>query len=144
MLHLVIIFGEAGNDQLDNYPYHYLCHLPNQAAKGIGNIDRARKQCLWHDSDVEKKGGNLFAWPVVMKPKDKGGLGVLNLQLQNDVLLLKQLSKFYNRADIPWVHLVCTNTMPPRYHMQLGKWVPFGGKMFFSSTSFSKALLNVS
>lgn len=41
-----------------------------------------------------------------MKPKEKGGLGVINLRLQNDALLLKQLHKFYNKEDVPWVHLV--------------------------------------
>jgi hypothetical protein len=72
----------------------------------IENIDRARKQCLWRGNDTEKKGGNLVAWPVVMRPKEKGGLGVLNLRLQNDALLLKHLSKFYNKEDIPWVQIV--------------------------------------
>jgi hypothetical protein len=41
-----------------------------------------------------------------MKLKEKGGLGVKNLRLQNDALLLKQLHKFYNKEDIPWVKLV--------------------------------------
>lgn len=41
-----------------------------------------------------------------MKPKSKGGLGVINLSIQNDALLLKHLHKFYNRLDIPWVPLV--------------------------------------
>jgi hypothetical protein len=41
----------------------------------IDNIDRARKQCLWRGNDTTKKGGNLAAWPIVMKPKNKGGLG---------------------------------------------------------------------
>jgi len=31
---------------------------------------------------------------------------VLNLQTQNDALLLKNLHKFFNRMDIPWVQLV--------------------------------------
>ena len=39
-------------------------------------------------------------------PKDKGGLGVINLRLQNDALLMKQLHKFYNRMEIPWVQLI--------------------------------------
>ena len=47
-----------------------------------------------------------MAWPVVMQPKEKGGLGVLNLQLQNNALLLKSLDKFYNKIEIPWVQLV--------------------------------------
>jgi hypothetical protein len=57
----------------------------------IDNIDRARKQCLWRGSDQAAKGGNLVAWPTVMRLKDKGGLGVINLRLHNDALLLKQL-----------------------------------------------------
>ena len=72
----------------------------------IENIDRARKQCLWRGNDASKKGGNLAAWHMVQKPKQKGGLGVLNLRLQNDALLLKQLHKFYSKKDIPWVTLI--------------------------------------
>ena len=41
-----------------------------------------------------------------MKPKDKGGLGTINLRLQNDALLHKQLHKFYIKEDVPWVRLV--------------------------------------
>jgi hypothetical protein len=41
-----------------------------------------------------------------MFPKEKGGLTIINLHLQIDVLLMKHLSKFYNRAYVPWVHLV--------------------------------------
>jgi hypothetical protein len=72
----------------------------------IDNIDRARKQCLWRGIDTTKKGGNLAAWPLVTKPKDKGGLGVINLCVQNDALLLEHLHKFYNKVDTPWVNLI--------------------------------------
>ena len=72
----------------------------------IENIDRARKQCLWRGNNDSKKGGNLVAWPVVQKSKSKGGLGVINLRLQNDALLLKRLHKFYCKQDIPWVQLI--------------------------------------
>lgn len=43
---------------------------------------------------------------MVTLPKDKGGLGVVNLHLQNDALLLKHLHKFYSKQDIPWVSLI--------------------------------------
>jgi hypothetical protein len=45
---------------------------------------------------------------MVQKPKAKGGLGVLNLKWQNDWLLVKQLHKFYNKVDTPWVNLIWT------------------------------------
>jgi hypothetical protein len=67
----------------------------------IENIDRIKKRCLWRGTNPEKKGGNLAAWSMVQKPKNKGGLGVRNLRLQNDALLLEQLNKFYNHYDIP-------------------------------------------
>ena len=65
---------------------------------------------------MDKKGGHLAAWSIVQKPKDKGGLGMINLWLQNDALLLKQLHKFYSRQDVPWVNLIWKmyyqNTVP--------------------------------
>jgi hypothetical protein len=38
--------------------------------------------------------------------KEKGGLGILKLKLQNQGLLLKYLHKFYNKEDTPCVHLL--------------------------------------
>jgi hypothetical protein len=64
-------------------------------------IDKARRHCLWRGSEVNAKGKSLVAWPEVTKPKDKGGLGVIDLISQNDALLLKHLDKFYNKKDIP-------------------------------------------
>ena len=72
----------------------------------IDNIDRIRKQCLWRGNTNKIRGNNLVAWELVQKPKDKGGLGVINLRLQNDALLLKQLHKFYNRMDVPQVQQI--------------------------------------
>jgi hypothetical protein len=48
----------------------------------------------------------LVAWKKVTRPKMKGGLGVIKLRVQNEVLLLKNLHKFFNKADLPWVHLI--------------------------------------
>ncbi|TVU06152.1 hypothetical protein EJB05_49350, partial [Eragrostis curvula] len=42
----------------------------------------------------------------VEKPKDKGGLGVINLRIQNKGLLMKFLDKFYNQRELPWVKLI--------------------------------------
>jgi hypothetical protein len=40
------------------------------------------------------------------RPKQKGGLGILNLKIQNEGLLLKYLHKFYNKVDTPWAFAV--------------------------------------
>jgi hypothetical protein len=49
------------------------------------------------------------AWKAVCKPKAQGGLGVINLELQNKALLMKCLHKFFNRANIPWVNIIWAN-----------------------------------
>jgi hypothetical protein len=69
-------------------------------------IDKHRKNYLWRGKDFNSKRYNLAAWDLVRKPKSKGGLGVVNLSIQNDALLLKQLHKFYSKADIQWVALI--------------------------------------
>lgn len=59
----------------------------------IESIDKFKKNCLWRGSDINAKGYNLVAWDIVTKPKDEGGLGVKNLFLHNDALLIKHLHK---------------------------------------------------
>ena len=43
---------------------------------------------------------------MVCLPKEEGGLGVLNLKTQNEAMLLKNLHKFFNKVDTPWVQLI--------------------------------------
>ncbi len=38
-----------------------------------------------------------------------GGLGVVNLRVQNASLLMKHLVKVYSGANIPWVNLVANS-----------------------------------
>jgi hypothetical protein len=77
--------------------------LPRRVIK---NIDRIRKQCLWRGNADKNKGGNLVAWEIVQQPKNKGGLRVINLRLQNDALLLRHLHRFFNKMEIPWIQLI--------------------------------------
>jgi hypothetical protein len=46
---------------------------------------------------------------MVTKLKLKGGLGVINLTVQNEALLMKNLHKFFNKQGLPWVQLIWTN-----------------------------------
>lgn len=75
--------------------------------KIIEQLDKIRRQCLWKKkTDAGDKSNSLAAWDLVCRPKRNGGLGVLNLKVQNDAMLLKLLHKFYNQLDIPWVKLI--------------------------------------
>lgn len=74
--------------------------------KLIEHLDKIGR-CLWR-----KKTGNgeacnsLAVWDIVCRLKKKGGLGIINLQVQNTGLLPKHLHNFYNKKDVPWVNLV--------------------------------------
>jgi len=39
-------------------------------------------------------------------PKEKGGWGLIDIEKQNEVLLLKNLHKFFHKMDIPWVQMI--------------------------------------
>lgn len=51
------------------------------------------------------------AWEMVCLPKEEGGLGIINIETQNQALLMKNLDKFFNKKDIPWVNIVWENTI---------------------------------
>jgi hypothetical protein len=99
---------EMVNSVLSSSLVYHCCSL--KLHKGvIKQLDKYRKHCLWRGSDFNAKKPYKAAWSSVCLPKSEGGLGVINISVHNDSLLLKFLSKFYNRADIPWVNLVWEN-----------------------------------
>jgi hypothetical protein len=57
-----------------------------------------RNTYLWRKKtdDVQARGSALVAWKKICRPKQQGGLGVLNLDLQNKALLLKNVHKLFN------------------------------------------------
>ncbi len=94
------------NFVLSSLPTYYMCSL-KIPKKVIDHIDRARRHCLWRkSSNLSANSHSLAAWDLVCRPKSKGGLGIINLELQNIALLMKHLDKFYNRKDVPWVNLI--------------------------------------
>lgn len=95
----------------------YMCSLQIPPPV-LDQIDKYRKHCLWSGGDINRKGSCLAAWNTACKPKDEGGLGIIDLRAQNSALLLKYLNKFYNHTNIPWVNLTWVkfyknNYIPP-------------------------------
>lgn len=52
---------------------------------------------------MEDRGTALIAWSKVCKPKQHGGLGILDIVVHNRALLMKNLYKFLNKEKIPWI-----------------------------------------
>lgn len=113
---LSVIFNflsDAGRLQMTNVvlaalPTFPMCTymLPKTVIK---QIDKFHKHCLWRGSDVNNKKPPKALWTLVCDSKENGGLGVINLRVQNESLLLKHLHKIYNHVDTPWVELLWTN-----------------------------------
>ena len=64
---------------LTSMPIYFLCTL--DIPSGILNqIERIQRQCVWRGNS-ETPRQSLAAWNLVYLPKNKGGLGVLNLRV---------------------------------------------------------------
>ena len=85
-------------------PTYYMCSIVMPPTV-IQQIDRFRKHFLRSKGDISRRGTCLAAWEPSCRPKDEGGLGIIDMKNQNITLLMKFLDNFYNHADIPWVKL---------------------------------------
>jgi hypothetical protein len=110
MVVVPLFLSQAGKLQMTNavlsaLPTYTMCTylLPKTVIK---QIDKYRKHCLWRGSDIHSKQPPKAAWKLVYNSKDNSGLGVHDLYVHNESLLLKHLHKFFNKCDIPWVQLV--------------------------------------
>lgn len=66
-------------------------------------------------------------WEIARKPKDQGGLGIIDIKSQNDALLMKFLDKFYNKAEILWMDLTwsklyANKQTPPHVRSPVGSF----------------------
>lgn len=50
---------------------------------GIEEIDKYRKHCFWRGADMNAKKPFQATWEMVTRPKNEGGLGVVNLRIKN-------------------------------------------------------------
>ena len=60
---------------------------------------------IWDKGEDSTSFAGLAAWDKVCPPKNRGGLRVMNLELQNNALILKQLEKFFCKENIPSINL---------------------------------------
>jgi hypothetical protein len=71
----------------------------------IKNLDHYRSRFFWQGSS-QKHRYRIAKWDILCRPKDQGGLGILDLQLQNKCPLAKWLVNLLNTDGI-WQTLLC-------------------------------------
>jgi hypothetical protein len=91
--HLLLI-----NLMLSSLPMFMLSFF--EIPKGVlEKINYFRSRFFWQ-SDNQKKKYRLAKWDIVCQHKDQGGLGILNLEIQNQCLLSKWLFKLLNEDGL--------------------------------------------
>jgi hypothetical protein len=93
------------NSTLSSLPTFYMCAI-KMPIDILNQVDKYRRHCLWKGVDMNTRKQSLTAWKMVTRPKSRGGQGVIKLRLQNEALLIKNMDKFFNKVDLPWVHLI--------------------------------------
>jgi hypothetical protein len=75
-------------------------------------IDRRRRAFFWTGEDSCHGSKCLVAWDAVQAPKDKGGLGVKDLELQNRCLLMKFINKILSGHQTCWKDWLLSTSSP--------------------------------
>jgi hypothetical protein len=67
-------------------------------------LDARRRAFMWTGAAKATVSQCLVAWTKVCQTKEKGGLGIRELNLQNQCLLLKLLHHLHHPGDSAWAH----------------------------------------
>jgi hypothetical protein len=68
-------------------------------ADGVhGKMDGIRAKFLWQRAD-EKFKYHMAKWEMVCRPRDQGGLGIINTRYMNNCLLVKWIWKIFQEPD---------------------------------------------
>jgi hypothetical protein len=86
---------------LNALPIYYMqvFHLPQ------GTLDRIityTRQFLWKGNKSFSGGHCLVTWQALTLPKKRGGIGILDLKIQNDALLLRWFWTIHTDHNLPW------------------------------------------
>jgi hypothetical protein len=86
---------------LSALPLHYMSAIGLHKTV-IKAIDRRRRAFFWTREDSCHGSKCLVAWEQVCTSKQFGGLGLKDLELQNQCMLLKFVDKFFLGQHVPW------------------------------------------
>ena len=68
-------------------------------------MDGVRAKFLWQGTE-EKFRYHMSKWDMIARPKDQGGVGVINTRIMNDRLLVKWIWKIFQEPDTMWFRII--------------------------------------
>ncbi|WMV21816.1 hypothetical protein MTR67_015201 [Solanum verrucosum] len=92
------------NSVLDSLPTYVMSLFPIPG-KVVENLDKLRRKFLWQ-GNKDGKGYSLVNWETALLSKDRGGLGIKNLKLQNESLLKKWLWRYTEERNSLWKEVI--------------------------------------
>ena len=85
----------------------------SQLPKNINSkLERKLRDFFWNGLE-EKKKATLISWCQICKPKEYGGLGIKNLEWQNEALGAKQVWRLYHESDRKWAKILYNKYLNP-------------------------------
>jgi hypothetical protein len=70
-----------------------------------GRMDSTRARFFWEGVGPKRK-YHMVDWATVCKPKEFGGMGILNTKVMNIALMLKWIWKLYQGSSGLWIDLL--------------------------------------
>jgi len=94
---------------LSSMPVYHLTIFP-LAVWARKQIDKIRRSFLWKGEENANGGHCLVNWPNVNRPKDMGGLGVLDLDKFGRALRVRGMCQEWHADNKPWssLEIPCT------------------------------------
>lgn len=102
---------------LANLPIYFMS-LFNMPSCVVKELEKLQSRFLWGGGELQKK-VNLVSWSKISICKERGGLGIKNLKLMNECLLLKWWWRFGVEKDALWRKVICC-----RYKLDVFSWLP--------------------
>ena len=82
--------------------YMQCCALPANVCKAV---DKLHRDFLWGSTE-EKRKLHLVNWNTVTLLRDRGGLGMVEMQPRNEAYLAKLCWRLANEQEAPWVRML--------------------------------------
>ena len=120
----------------------------------LEKLDKLRRDVLWF-GNKERKGYYLVNWETVQLPQLSGGLGVRNLRIHNECLLMKWLWIYVEEEHALWREVIhhkygqdsqwCTNEVTILYVVSIWKtirsfWTKLAGNIKLKIGNGAKVL----